>query len=410
MLQTLKKPFLWAAALVLVSWSLTHVGISIGRDYFKAGDGYPRSGFLSTDVQRDLFRFDSYYYLSIAESGYRYDGNPGSSPNLVFGPMFPILVNGFGFATGLDSVSAGLALNKLLLFLSAAILITVLGNWLGFTEAFWVLFAMLTSAGSYSFHAFYSESAMLLFLSLALLGVQRQKPWLVAASAAALGLSRVAAAPMVIAFALYLLQTAWTERRNNKPNRARAFLLAIYPLVSLSGLGAYLFYIDQNFGNPFELLPEIQKNSWGQFHADANWIDLLTGRYLYEDAKLAFAKGLGTFLEIQTLNLFWMCLALMSSVYLLVAWRHRFLALLFVPYVLFIYFTNATSPFLISSHRFFVFDLPIFIMVLHAHKAIQTRTSKAAAWLFFAGPLLMLNASLGILHAALFNQGVWFWF
>ena len=47
-----------------------------------------------------LFRFDAVYYRDIATTGYAYDGDPHSSPNIVFTPLFPLCVRAVA-ATGL---------------------------------------------------------------------------------------------------------------------------------------------------------------------------------------------------------------------------------------------------------------------------------------------------------------------
>ena len=75
-----------------ISWFVVFLGILSGRFLIPPGEG------LSEEFRSrpDLFRFDSAYYYTIATSGYSYNGEPYSSPNIVFAPLFPILIKSLG--------------------------------------------------------------------------------------------------------------------------------------------------------------------------------------------------------------------------------------------------------------------------------------------------------------------------
>lgn len=380
--------FLAAAALFLLSWVQVRAGLYLGHKYIPQLDGYPKEG----EIQDDLFRFDSVYYYGLAEYGYSYNGDPASSPNLVFAPLFPILTDALAHVPGLDAVSAGFLLNKLLLFGALVLLLQTLGQWLPRDRVILSLAALVTAGGSYALHAYYSESTMLFLISLVLFAHSRRLWLTLGLAAAALGASRLTALPVAGALACALLWQAW----KSGPGRERWRLLAAAVLCP-AGAAAYLGYIAVNFGNPFQLLPEIQQVSWGRFHPPNDWLMLLTGGYLFNYAWAAVQKGWTTFADIQTLNLVWTLLGLGAAVYLVRAWRWHVLTLVFLPYVLFIYYSNTSSEFLISAHRFFVLMVPIFIMA-----------SAAPRWA--AALLLLVNIGYGLLHTAAFNQGMWFWF
>jgi len=395
----MRDALLWALVLTLLSWASVQAGIALGEKFVPAGFGYPQPG----GVAETLFRFDSGYYKSIAELGYRYNGDPGSSPNLGFAPLFPLLVTAVSLISGMNVIEAGFVLNRILLFLAFTLFYLVLKEWIPRARALLVLFALATAAGSYAFHAYYSESTMLFFLGLALLCYQRRWFWGVGLSAAALGASRLAAFPMSIAFAVLLGVEAWQATGRDRLKRALCALLC------LAGATAYLAYIGSEFGNPFILLDKIQKTSWGRFHQEVDWRLLLTGTYLINYWHLAIGRGVESFGDIRTLNLVWMTLGLLSGVYLIFAWHRHVLTYVFLPYLLFIYYANCSSEFLISTHRFFTALPAIFLMMSALPTWLAQRRYRVAATLATVG-LLLINLIYGWQHTAKFNQGTWFWF
>lgn len=374
---------LWGLVIWTLSWATVSTAIWLGRQFIAPGPGYPKSG----EIQTDLFRFDALYYFAIAESGYSYDGDPGSSPNVVFAPAFPLLVRAIHGVTGMDLVPAGLLLNELLLYGSLVFLQLALVPWIGLRRTLMTLVALSTAAGAYSLHAFYSESTMLALLSLSLFAIQRDRPWLLAIASAAMSASRLTALPVGIALAV------WQILRS----RGHHFGGWVRAAVSLSGGAAYLACLWYWFGNPFTLIPQIQSVSWGRFHQETPWEELLTGERLWVYGAGALERGLETFLDIRTLNLGWMLLGLTSICYLVAVWRKHPLTYIFVPYMLFVYVNAVGSEYVISAHRFTVLMLPVFILF-----------TSVPRWPGII--LLILNLGYGMLHAAQFNQGAWYWF
>jgi hypothetical protein len=390
---------LWAVLIVCGSWVSARAGVAIGQAYIAPGPGYTRSA--GTDP--DLFRFDSVYYKSIAESGYSYNGDPSSSPNIVFAPMYPVLARVLSFLPGLDVLSAGFLVNKILLILALAFFYLLLIEWYAPTRVLLVLMAIATGASCYALNGYYSESTMLFFLALATWAFQQRRFTLCAAASAGLGASRLAALPMALVFAVLLA----VEARRSQGRKRMKF--AACAAACLSGAAAYLIYIGFAFGNPFTLLDTVQKTSWAMYHQDIDWGLFLTGGYLFDYWLSAAAKHSATFTDIQTINLVWMTLGLGACVYLAAVWKRHLLTYVFVPYILFIYYSNASSPFLISTHRFVAAVPPVFLM---ASALPAWLSQRAAIWITAAVSLvlLLLNLGYGCLHTAAFTQGVWFWF
>jgi len=377
-------PFQAACIVLLISWLMIRAGIALGTAYVPAGDGFNQK----SGIQTDLFRFDAEYYYAIATEGYSYNGEPHSSPNIVFAPLYPALIWTASWIPGLDEVWAGFILNKLLLLAALTLLISYLRGLTTPLRAFGVALAMATSAGAYAFHAYYSESTMFFLMALALYALQKQNRPLLAAAAVGLGASRLTGLPMALAVSLCFL-LGW--------KRTRKWQCLGFALLCPLGAAAYLGYIWSQFGNPFTLFPEIQKASWGFFHPEADYLYIFSGKNILDFVVAAAARGSATFTDIKTLNLIWTLLALASVIW---SWRKFGAGLfnyMFTGYFLFIYVTGGNSDFLISAHRFYALMLPIFLMA-----ASMPRPA--------AGLLFCLNLFYCLLHTAYFNQGIWFFF
>ena len=393
------KSLLTAFVLSCVSYFVISVTVALAPRFVPEGGGIAEARAITP---HNLFRFDSLYYYGIATTGYSYNGDPNSSPNLVFAPLFPLLTRVVAIVC--DAVTAGFILNELLLFLALWALSIVLSEWLGEWRARGMLLAMVTAAGSYAFHAYYSESTMLACLALCLLSFQRQWWWRLAFASAALGASRLTGAPLAGVFAMLFVFQAFRLRRDVKAVVSRLAMAAI----CVSGALAYLIYVSVYFGNPLTLFPEIQASSWGLFHQPASFASLISFNYLADYWVHAFDRGFHLD-DIKTLNLVWMSLGAFSCIYMLLVYRRNIMSLLFLVYFLFVYANDASSEFLISAHRFFVLMLPIFIMGSALHGVVRAKAGWAAAYVV-SGVLLLVNISFGILHAAYFNQGVWYFF
>lgn len=382
-----------ALALTLFSLLWVHAGVEIGKSYVPAGKGL---GF-----KTDLFRFDSEYYFSIAEYGYAYNGDPASSPNIVFAPGFPLLARGLSTITPLDTVTAGFVVNEVLLFFAVWMLLLMWSRTIGWWRAGAVTAAVLTAAGSYAFHAYYSESTTLFFLAAGLLALTGgRRPTIGAICVGLLGLSRVAMAPMCLVVGGFFAYRAW---KTHKP------INVLNALLSISGTAVFLGFIWLRFGNPFTLIPEIQGNSWGLFHQPVPVLDLLWGKQFFLYWGEALARGFETFGEIKTLNLVWMTLGLAAALYGVIREPRALSTYVFAAYFLLLYVSSAGSDFLISAHRFFALMLPIYLMFNDLESWLERRTSPIIGRLIGA-LFLLVNAGYGLFHAAYFNQGVWYYF
>jgi hypothetical protein len=86
--------------------------------------GHPSAWRLDVDPVRNLLaRWDTYFYLDIATHGYQWNGNPLKGQNVVFFPLYPLLMRGLGMSIGGHPLLAGLIVSL------AAFLLAMLYFW-----------------------------------------------------------------------------------------------------------------------------------------------------------------------------------------------------------------------------------------------------------------------------------------
>ena len=210
-------------------------------------------------LARDLCRWDCNWYLSIAESGY------DLAPHLVRGlwqanwaffPLFPLLVRLTAALTSIPPMMAGAAVATLALWA-----FTVLG-WLYRVRTRpnadpwpWLLLLAAWPYGFY-FDAAYSESLYAALTVACLLALQTGRPWLAAASCAAVTATRPTGALLAVWFGLHRF---WRARLARSPAEA-VRLLAPAALAPL-GINGFMAFLWWHVGDPFAFA-RIQ-SAWG---------------------------------------------------------------------------------------------------------------------------------------------------
>jgi hypothetical protein len=210
------------------------------------------------NVLLDVFgsRWDTGFYLSIAQEGYKFQGV--RFPSVAFFPLLPILMRPLMVLTR-DPLLAGLLVANLAL-LGAAILFYryVLEEWgeIVASRAVWYLLIFPTSFfGS----AIYTESLFLL-LAIGTLYLARKGYW---ESAAMLGVLLSLTRFIGIILAPVLLVEWFAQHRyrpaGQSPKRVALLAPAIVPLGTL----AYMLYLRQAFGDPLAFINA--SVAWGRF-------------------------------------------------------------------------------------------------------------------------------------------------
>jgi hypothetical protein len=203
----------------------------------------------------DVFgsRWDTGFYLSIADEGYRYEGV--RLPSVAFFPLLPLLIRAVASLVG-DSMAAGLIVTN-----AALLGATILLYWLVEEEwsapvadrAVWYLLVFPTAFfGS----AIYSESVFLL-CAIGALYLSRKGYW---ESAAMLGILASLTRLVGLIVAPMLLAEWWMIRRRGDGQARPSLGALLAPIVVPLGTGAYMLYLWRVFGNPLAFV-----------HASAAW-------------------------------------------------------------------------------------------------------------------------------------------
>src|SRR3954471_5185604 len=164
-------------------------------------------------------RWDSSWYLGIADSGYAQDGRTA------FFPLYPLLVRAGGGRAG-SPVVAGVRVSGASLVAGLAALHSLTKLELGESAARWTVLALALSPMSFFFTAVYSESLFLALSTGALLAARRERWWW----AGVLGALAAATRSAGIVLLVPLVVLAWSARPRER------LWLALVP----AGLGAYM--------------------------------------------------------------------------------------------------------------------------------------------------------------------------
>jgi hypothetical protein len=245
------RPASWAAAwrAVLLPCAVTRVGVLIVGLVAVITIGYapqagePSAWHVDADPMRNLLaRWDTFWYLDIAAHGYHWNGNPLEQQNVVFFPLYPLVLRAGGIVTGGHPLIAGLCVSV------AAFLAALCYFWrwtadrLGAgtaTAAVWLLSAFPSAI---FFSAVYTESLYLLLAVAACYYAERRRYARTAIAGMLAGLARPNGALLTIPIA-WLVLAAQHDRRH-LGSRLGA---AIAPLI---GALCFSVYLAWRVGNP----------------------------------------------------------------------------------------------------------------------------------------------------------------
>jgi hypothetical protein len=237
-------------------------------DAYSPWQPYPDGQFL--DVWT---RGDSLWYLNIATEGYSLNPQSDRSgqTNVVFFPMYPVLVSAVMPLVGGNAITAGVVVSNLCLFIGLIFLYRL--TQLEFEDrltAQRAVFYLAAAPLAYFFSAIYTESTYFLF-SVATFYFARKRQW---AGAGIAGMfcaaTRVVGILILIPAALeWMRAQGWTLRDiRQKDNWARLwqgirqnFLSALPLLLIPLGLLAFMLYLNAHFNDPFLFL-NAQANGW----------------------------------------------------------------------------------------------------------------------------------------------------
>ena len=197
------------------------------------------------NVLLDVFgsRWDTGFYVSIAEEGYRYQGVP--LPSVAFFPLYPLFMRALGSLVG-DALVAGILISNTALLLATMLLYRLADESWGQAVAERTIWYFLIFPTAFFGTAVYSESLFLL-AAIGALYFARRGFWEVAAllgiAASLTRLTGLIVAPM-------LLAEWWMQHGSRpaeeRPPRLAPLAAAVVPLGTL----AYAAYLNRVFGDP----------------------------------------------------------------------------------------------------------------------------------------------------------------
>lgn len=206
-------------------------------------------------------RWDTTWYLIIADSGYHWDARATA-----FFPLFPMTARAANAILPGGSFGAALTVSVLCLLATLIVVHRLAADVLGSQAARRAAFYLLAFPTGFYLAAAYNES-MYIALAVGALYCMRRGHWWVAGALAGLAsATRMAGVLLGAAFVYeYLRQRGFSVRRI----RWDAFAVLLVP----SGLGAYMLYLGLSFGDPLHFM-ESQKN-WFHDSFQAPWTTLI---------------------------------------------------------------------------------------------------------------------------------------
>lgn len=236
-----------------VCWRLVLFAIgSFGHQFLVYKPSFPYAYTLLTQFNMPLWlyswaNFDGVHYLTIADKGYE-----ETALIQAFFPLYPLLTRIIN--TGLDNVLiSGLLISNVSFILSVLVLYSLVKRHYSQKTASFTVLAYLLFPTSFFLGAFYSESLFILVVLLAFYAASSKK-WLFAGLLIALA----SATRIVGIFLIPALVVELYSQFSSKQFKLRD----VYPFVKnktkelcficlgLVGIGVYMIYLQQNFGDP----------------------------------------------------------------------------------------------------------------------------------------------------------------
>jgi len=243
--QVRKARWLWVPFLVFAA---TRLGILLIA-YLAAGlfidSTLPPYHLRGTEnILVDVFgsRWDTGFYVSIAEEGYRYQGVP--LPSVAFFPLYPLMMRTLGALVG-DVLIAGIVISNSALLLATMLLYRFTEDGWGQAVAERTIWYFLIFPTAFFGTAVYSESLFLL-VAIGALYAARRGYWVVAAL---LGIASALTRFMGLIVAPMLLAEWWMQHKQSTKSQPSWIALLAAAAVPLGTL-AYAAYLERVFGDP----------------------------------------------------------------------------------------------------------------------------------------------------------------
>lgn len=206
----------------------------------------------STAEAGPLARFDSGWYASIARHGYQWDFEAGTG-NIVFFPLYPLLMRALSSASGMSLFLAGSVLSHLFFFAGLLALAAYLGEGPRRPDPAAVVFSMLAWPWAFFLLAVYTESLFLLLAAAALLLARKGAAGATFLFGVLAGLTRLSALALIPPL-------IWLAVSGRRERRVRLLAAAASPAL---GVGMFLTYLGVRYRDALIFL-RAERSGWGR--------------------------------------------------------------------------------------------------------------------------------------------------
>jgi Gpi18-like mannosyltransferase len=258
---------IWAASWIwvpLAAFIVTRIGIGlvayISQGILVEGGTAPPYHIRPDNILLDAFgsRWDTGFYLSIADEGYFYQGV--DLPSVAFFPLLPLLIRAMTPLTG-DSLTAGLLVSNLALLGAMILFYRLVDMQWGKKVAGQAVWYLLIFPTAFFGSTIYTESLFLL-TTIGAFYFARKGYW---ESAALLGIAASATRLIGLIVAPMLLVEWWMQRRAAQGvdgQKRPSFKSLLAPILSPLGTAAYMLYLQITFGDPLAFMHASE--AWGR--------------------------------------------------------------------------------------------------------------------------------------------------
>ena len=191
----------------------------------------------SNELLNLLARWDTFWYHSIATAGYHRDPTAFHHENVVFFPLYPLLMRWGAHVTGGSSLVAGLIVSLASFTAAMAVLYRLAAEDLGEEQAAAAIVLLATYPFALFYSAVYTESLFLFLTAGAFYAMRRDRLFLVGLLGLAAGLARPNGFWLSVPLVLLVATSA---DRSLRARRVRAIAAALMPVVGTAIFSIYL--------------------------------------------------------------------------------------------------------------------------------------------------------------------------
>ncbi|MGU9980901.1 mannosyltransferase family protein [Phreatobacter sp. HK31-P] len=241
----LRHPVLAALAIFLVSRFVVFLGVEFAELVISRRPGGPRLWDLGELWFHRLLRWDTGWYLGIANKGYSVNPDRSVETSIVFFPLLPLMAKGLSASTGLRVFDAMLLVGVTGGFVAIGLLAALVRPLLGAAVAIRAAVLMAFLPTSVFLSAAYTEPVALALVLASFHALAQRRFWLAALAcgvAAAARSASVALVPVIMAAVALTSPLPWLRR---------VPMVLLLGAVATGGLLLFIAWQGWVFGDPF---------------------------------------------------------------------------------------------------------------------------------------------------------------